>query len=458
MKDYAPGIKSSDLTLADMPAPAQPAPKPAPASAELPSLQFAPAHEESTPGIVPAPSPIEPTATHSSPVAAESAAAIAPDPVPSAAAPSQSSAVNGDEFLAEAEREYAAGYVDKPLWARALALSGGDGAAAMPAYLRARATAIRVAKRAKRREKSLRRGHAVDGATEASIVAGAHAQTGTSEPPSPRLGIARLNRKQLTWVAGVAGIVLVASAVVIIQFAGDATQQQTAAIPAARASVPSTRAGAATTASRSSAAQGRIDVPTEDFAGKVQALKDAGNWNVLVLYGVEWTRKQPASPEAWRTLSLGYVKLRQLGEALDAATKAVELAPGDFLNWQNLGQVNVTLQRTAEAHAAFEQAATLNDRDVVSLVQAGMLDAQLGRVADARSAFDKALAVNPKDVDALCGATLVAQKEGRIKDAEAIAAQLKSIDGQCRGANTVESVRVVISSTPKTKAVLSAGR
>jgi Flp pilus assembly protein TadD len=365
--------------------------------------------------------------------------------------------VNGDEFFAEAEREYVAGRVDKPLWARAVALSGGDEAAAMPAYLRARATAIRVAKRAKRREKSLRRGHAAHGATDASSVVSAHAETAPAQTPSPRKGIAGLERKYLAWAAGVAGIGLV-GALAFLQLGGDATQQQSAAIPVARANASSTLSAGVPAGPQIADAQNRADVPKEDFPRKVQVLKEAGNWNVLVLYAVEWTRKQPANSEAWRTLSQGYFKLHQLGEALDTATKAVELASGDFLNWQNLGQVNLALQRTAEAHAAFQQAATLNDRDVVSLVQAGLLDAQLGRVADARTAFDKALAVNPKDVDALCGATSVAQKEGRLKDAEAITLQLKSIDGQCRGANTVESVRVVISSTPKSRAVLSTGR
>jgi Flp pilus assembly protein TadD len=325
----------------------------------------------------------------------------------------------------------------------------------MPAYLRARATAIRVAKRARRREKSLRDVHGDRSAPEAGPVGDAHAKT--AEVASPRHGIAGLNRKYVAWAAGVVGIGLLVGGLVVIQSGSDAPQPS-AAIPAARASVQSPLAARAAAASRNSAAQSRVDAPTEDFATKIQALKDAGNWNIVVLYAVEWTRKQPANPVAWRTLSHGYVKLHQLGEALDAATKAVELASGDFLNWQNLGQVNAALQRLPEAHAAFEQAATLNDRDVVSLVQAGLLDAQLGRVADARSAFDKALAVNPKDFDALCGATSVAQKEGRLRDAEAITLQLKSIDGQCRGPNTVESVRVVISSTSKSKGVLSAGR
>jgi tetratricopeptide (TPR) repeat protein len=142
---------------------------------------------------------------------------------------------------------------------------------------------------------------------------------------------------------------------------------------------------------------------------------------------------------------MGYVKLRQFRDALDAATKAVQLAPGSFLAWQNLGKVNLALQDSAAALAAFERATALNEQDVISLVQAGMLDARLGRLPEAKVAFAKALALSPEDVDALCGATSIAQKEGRLKDAEAMAQQLKTLDGVCRDP-TGESVRVAVTS------------
>jgi len=262
----------------------------------------------------------------------------------------------------------------------------------------------------------------------------------------------------MIWAAGAVAILVISSGLFIFQSGGDTTQQASAATPVARANPASTASVRAASAAKKIGAQAGAEAPVEDFAARIQGLKDAGNWNVLVLYAVEWTRKQPANPEAWRALSHGYLKLRQLGEALDTATQAVELASGDFLSWQNLGQVNLALQRPAEARAAFEQAAALNDRDVVSLVQGGMLNAQLGRIPEARSAFDKALLVDPNDVDALCGATSIAQKEGRLRDAEALTAQVKSADGRCRDANSGESVRVVISATPKSRAVLSPGR
>ena len=64
-------------------------------------------------------------------------------------------------------------------------------------------------------------------------------------------------------------------------------------------------------------------------------------------------------------LSQGYIKLRQPSEAQDAATKAVQLAPDDFLQWQNLER-STSPYRCPQALKAFHHAAVLNDHDVVS--------------------------------------------------------------------------------------------
>jgi tetratricopeptide (TPR) repeat protein len=130
---------------------------------------------------------------------------------------------------------------------------------------------------------------------------------------------------------------------------------------------------------------------------RVAELAKAGNWNVLVLYAVEWTRKEPSNAAAWNALSNGYRNLRQHAEALDAATKAVALAPADAAYQRTLGRANLALDR-------FPEAAT---------------------------AFDRALAVTADDAEALCGAAEVAQKEGRSRDADAFLRRASAANGQC---------------------------
>jgi tetratricopeptide (TPR) repeat protein len=133
------------------------------------------------------------------------------------------------------------------------------------------------------------------------------------------------------------------------------------------------------------------------LAATVRELKIAGNWNVLVLYANEWTRKEPNNPIAWRELSVGYANLQQFNDALDAATKAVELSPEDALAWRNLGQINLTVDRLHEASIA----------------------------------FGRALALNPDDADARCGAALVAQRQERPKDPNALTRRVGPADGGC---------------------------
>ena len=57
----------------------------------------------------------------------------------------------------------------------------------------------------------------------------------------------------------------------------------------------------------------------------IQELKNAGNWNVVVLQALAWTRKEPKNAAAWNELSIGYINMRQLDDAHAAARMALNL-------------------------------------------------------------------------------------------------------------------------------------
>ena len=252
-------------------------------------------------------------------------------------------------------------------------------------------------------------------------------------------------------VAGVLGVIVVVAAVAAMLVPSDkptpiAEKSQAVRVAPRKPGPPA------------SADSERVSASGDDFSRKVSELKAAGNWNVLVLYAVEWTRKAPGNPDAWNELGMGYVKLRQFNDALEAANKAAQLAPKNAQAWQNLGEINVAVQQPAAALAAYEQAVALNERDVASLVQMGMLHAELGHLPDAKAAFARVLAMNPLDADALCGTQTIALKEGRPKDAEAIGRQLKASDLRCRDAAVVVPVTVTAGAEPKKKSAASAAR
>jgi cytochrome c-type biogenesis protein CcmH/NrfG len=160
-----------------------------------------------------------------------------------------------------------------------------------------------------------------------------------------------------------------------------------------------------------------------EVEAKVQELKSTGNWNMLVIYATEWTRNQPTSGAAWHELSVGYLNLHQLGDALDAAKRAVQLAPDNASLWSDLGRINLTVQRST----------------------------------DASIAFDRALALSPDDTDALCGAASAAQQQGRRSDAEAFSKRVKT-EAACRDASDGTSVASVVAPSATRKAVSPPGR
>ena len=76
----------------------------------------------------------------------------------------------------------------------------------------------------------------------------------------------------------------------------------------------------------------------------MQALRDAGNWNVVVLQASEWTRRRPDNANAWGHLSAGYARLRQLDDAYEAGQESGAARRRRIRTlWRNLGQVNQAL-------------------------------------------------------------------------------------------------------------------
>ena len=331
-----------------------------------------------------------------------------------------------DEFLTKVAKEYQEGHIDPALWARVSAQYGNDESLVIAAYLRARVSALQRRVRKKRSERRASRAASIQGASSRKAESETHPKiVSTKATGVERRGVKPKVEYVAAAAAALASAVAVAWVVALPQESEPVRQPN--ASTAAPSPQPSVAAGplrSAQPVSKSARGGTNQDGPEPTLEAKVQQLKDDGNWNVLVLYASKWTREQPNNAVAWNELSIGYANLRQFNDALDAATKAVELSPGASLLWRNLGHLNLTVERLPEA----------------------------------ATAFDRALAMRSDDEDALCGAALVAQKQGRAKDADAIAKQLKSTDGSCPGLSDGESVGVVAGGVAARKGVLSVVR
>ena len=317
-----------------------------------------------------------------------------------------------DKFHAAAAREHQEGHVDAVIWARALAQAGADESLAIPAYLRARATALRLEQRDRRAERRAKRALSMQGTNDSKADAEAYPETASATAAGVRLGGA-----QPKWMYAAMAAFALASVVAVVWLVSPPHESASAGPPSVSVATPSSERSspakpvesaqpAAGSASGSATSQ---DDAVASIETMVLQLKDAGNWNVLVLYASEWTRKQPNNAAAWNELSIGFANLRQFNDALGAAEKAAALSPQDARLWRNLGQLNLNLERLPEAG----------------------------------SAFDKVLALNAEDADALCGAALAAHKLGPTKGADAIARRAKAAAAGCPGLSDGESVTVV---------------
>jgi Flp pilus assembly protein TadD len=366
-------------------------------------------------------------------------------------------------FLATATQEHESGWIDRPLWESVLAQSKGDESLAKGAYIRTRATILQLEKRGHASgAPAMRAGAARQSDPEPAAPRGdtVHRAAPEPEPAARRSPRSKLTPRTLALAASALVAVLAIGIWLMTRGGGADGVSQTGvpvatahrAQPVAAARTPAAPATAATAVDANSAT---ID---EALPARIAKLRNVGNWNVMVLLASEWTRREPANAQAWIQLSFGYAQLHQFGDAIEAATKATQLAQADPAAWRNLGAVQLEADRRTDALPAFEQAATLDANDVQTLLRVGMLKAQLARLPEAKAAFDKVLAGNPDNVDAQCGLAFVARQQGLSKDADAITRNLQALGRQCQEWSAQGSADTAVSHPAAYRRVPTAAR
>ena len=247
--------------------------------------------------------------------------------------PSAAPAATGDPFVAQATREVSQGQLDKPLWDHAMRQNKGDAAATAAMYIRARAISLRRLDR-QRREPTRR------------VVA----LEVDDEPVIPEPSVWQRYKAAI-----VAAAVIVPAGIAGAAYMMSGGEETVAATPAvARVAAVAAAPEPAPTPAQLAAA--KAEQANAVLRAKVQELRDVGNFNVMVLYATEWTRKEPDNAAAWDELRIGYVQLRQYEDARSAARKAVQIAPDDARLWRSLAAVNMDLDDPEPALAAYEQA------------------------------------------------------------------------------------------------------
>ncbi len=350
--------------------------------------------------------------------------------------PAEEPPKNGDKYLAAARVEYEIGNVDQLLWDRALTQTKGDREQAIDVYLRSRAVALRVLK------KDL---HLVQ--SQSARATANESDAGTEPVQTTRQQVrARAKYKMYGLTAiGLSCAGIIAFVVLPGFFGGN---DSSAKAPVAVASKAAPVLDAAQIAAKNAAEKQEQKAVAQELKLKIEQLRAAGNWHVLVPYLAEWTRLEPADPVGWNQLSVAYQQLEQYGDAFDAAAKAAELAPTEPSYWRDVGKLQLQLNHPDKSLLAFEKAASLDDKDAQSLVQAGVLYVQLARLQEATTALDKAQAIVPDNADVMCLKTLIARHQLAAKETLAVARQSRMVDGDCASSmDRIDQVAIAASNT-----------
>lgn len=107
--------------------------------------------------------------------------------------------------------------------------------------------------------------------------------------------------------------------------------------------------------------------------------------------------REPRNPDAWEELASAYSGNEQPAEAVDAAERAVSLAPRDFRRIQTLVALKVRGSDTAGAIATLQTFTQDNPRESEAFLQLGQLAENAGRTDLARLSYQRFLQLEPDD-------------------------------------------------------------
>lgn len=111
---------------------------------------------------------------------------------------------------------------------------------------------------------------------------------------------------------------------------------------------------------------------------------------------------EPRSPDAYEELASAYAGKEQFAQAIDAAERAVELAPKDFGRLQSLIalQLRPGVDQTDAAIAVLQEFTEANPRNAEAFLQLGQLAEQADATALARLSYQRFLQLAPDDPNA----------------------------------------------------------
>ena len=111
-------------------------------------------------------------------------------------------------------------------------------------------------------------------------------------------------------------------------------------------------------------------------------------------------QQEPSNPDAWEQLASAHRAKDELPEAVDAAERALALAPNDFSRLQTLISLQLDQDNSAAAIAALTDFTARNPQNADAFLQLGQQAQEAGRTQLARLSYEAFLRLAPDDSNA----------------------------------------------------------
>ncbi len=180
--------------------------------------------------------------------------------------------------------------------------------------------------------------------------------------------------------------------------------------------------------------------PTDDALALARAQYGAGRGAEAARLCDSVLARDPASAEAWHLLGLSRRQMGDAEGAVEAITRALELAPDIAAAHFNLGNALAARGRIEEAAACYRRALALAPNFAAAHNNLGSALERLGRAAEAAAHYQRAVALAPDDAEAALNLCTVRHGEGRLEEALALARRAAALKPDFADAHWNEAV------------------
>lgn len=143
-----------------------------------------------------------------------------------------------------------------------------------------------------------------------------------------------------------------------------------------------------------------------------------GEFGVAITHYEDALELEDDRPEIYTSYALALMEEKYTNDALEAAAKAVSLAPGDPFAQYTHGRILRLSGKKEEALDALTKAAGLDKNLVLAQYERGMILSEMGSLPDALECFEAVLKEHPEDANAAeAKAMLLSAMEGGSENA-----------------------------------------